>query len=1095
MDKEHALEIWEELFPGKDVAYDFASHPMKKEDFKKEDSYYGWDIDEKKPYLNREDNFFPCSLNTMGFRQKKPSFKVGNHLFEVRKGKSYGTFAIYDITDRNHPINMEPSEENQEPSFNRARFHEIAVSQHSLDSRFMIPTPSSIIKNVFQQKLDESDVAMENTVSQDDICENDEEEVTKEVTDSQPQQESFALEEKIDEDMKTEEPQEPEEEKNSIEEVMETKEEDHPEEAKIPEIIEDDEEGEESFKPEEGQVEAEEETPLEPEQETDDSMLEQLRKQLDENMAEISSLNMQVSTLSAEKEDLEQKNLALVDENENVKKNASATLLESKNQVSSMTERMNAILALSDTLKARINEQQDELIKKKTEIENLTLEKEKLEGELSLAKDSNVSLSEELNGYSSKIILTKEEYDAMTENVLKDKAKLEELDSENVSLKSSLESLKEESNRIIKEKEELENNSTCLNREKEETSSKMEELLQERNGLSDELEGKKKENGELLEQIGKLNAAIESLHTQVSSLDISFSSLQDEKNKLDEEKEDLAKRLSQEEEKSTSLSSQLEEAKKNFDSLDAQEELTSGQIATLEEENKNLKASLEEEKNQSSQLQDRLEFSDERFNSLSIEKEENEKNLNKQILDEQAKNELLKNEKEQLDSKINALNEKVVSLQSEIETKDQDYLEKKNALELSNKSKDETLLLVQKERDEGVRKNLYLSLGGMMEHYDELVSYLNDEGLPFNEEEIHRFFLLHRDYRNKVMDCYEETNPEIVSSSTEEVPYHKEEKEREEKALNYYDQIFSTEKNKVSDFAGRYIVLNDYQNKDSEYSWDYILLDSSLPETLDNILIANEKSLKDYRPDQAFFTNGHRFETILIDSKKKIVSADYISDPYDFTQAIRITRNNQEKISPLIYLFIKIVGINSASPDEKSLMEFFDLMDRTVKRCCPLSFIEMKTVVGINKGNYAFITFDGGINDAYRETLDYALLLNSYRREYKLQNRLNAVIVLNEVDVPFSKRHLDYDALLTQTRDDELRALRYEFNMAVINSTIKRTLHIGPKIIDKLPLDQNLLKPSQIGMGNFAKMYRFDKEFKVYNFVYSLSHKEEKTEE
>ena len=571
--------------------------------------------------------------------------------------------------------------------------------------------------------------------------------------------------------------------------------------------------------------------------------------------------------------------------------------------------------------------------------------------------------------------------------------------------------------------------------------------------------------------------------------------MQDEKIRLDDEKEELAKRLTQEEEKSTSLSSQLEEAKKNFDSLDAQEEMTSGQIATLEEENKNLKSSLEEEKNQSIQLQDRLESSDERFNSLSIEKEENEKNLNKQILDEQAKNELLKNEKEQLDSKINALNEKVVSLQSEIERKDQDYLEKKNALELSNKSKDETLILVQKERDEEVRKNLYLSLGGMMEHYDELISYLNDEGLPFNEEEIHHFFLLHRDYRNRTMDSFEETNPEIVSSSTEEVPYHKEEKEREEKALNYYDQIFSTEKNKVSDFAGRYIVLNDYQNKDSEYSWDYILLDPSLPETLDNILIANEKSLKDYRPDQVFFTNGHRFETILIDSKKKIVSADYISDPYDFTQAIRITRNNQEKISPLIYLFIKIVGINSASPDEKSLMEFFDLMDRTVKRCCPLSFIEMKTVVGINKGNYAFITFDGGINDAYRETLDYALLLNSYRREYKLQNRLNAVIVLNEVDVPFSKRHLDYDALLTKTRDDELRALRYEFNMAVINSTIKRTLHIGPKIIDKLPLDQNLLKPSQIGTGNFAKIYRFDKEFKVYNFVYSLSHKEEKTEE
>lgn len=1103
MDKEHALEIWERLFPGKEVAYDFASHPMKKEDFRNENSHYGWDIDEKKPFLNREDNFFPCSLNTMGFRQRKPSFKVGNHIFEVRKGRAYGTFAIYDITDRNNPVNMEPNEENQDPSFNRARFHEIAVSQHHQDSRFMIPTPSSIIKNVFQQRLDESDVALENTISQDDICEDEEDAVI--LPTEEKKEENNGFEEKAEENIENEDDQmkeeNPSEENDQSEDISASKDddreetEDSSEENQVPEIIEDDEE--ETIvegNPEETQEEkfTEEEKPSDV---NEDSMVEQLKKQLDENLAEISSLNMQVSTLAAEKEDLEQKNLSLVDENETVKKNADKTLLESRTQVESMTDRLNAILALSDTLKSKINEQQDEITKKKSEIENLTLEKEKLEGELSLAKDSNVSLSEELNGYSSKVVLSKEEYDSLTENAASLDAQLENLKNENASLNSVIESLKEESEKISQEKEELENSSSSLNREKEETSSRLEGVLQEKNALSSELEGKKKENEALMQQIQSLNSSIGSLHDQISLLNSSLSSLQDEKNQLDSEKAGLTKRLEEETKKNGTLSLQLEEAKKNYDSLDAQGELTSDQLAALEEENETLKASLEEEKSFTNEAQERLDAADERLKALLAERDENEKNLNKQILDEQAKNDLLKTEKDQLDSKINALNEKVVSLQSEIERKDNDYLEKKNALELDNKNKDETLLLVQKERDEEIRKNLYLSLDGKMEHYDELLSYLNENGLPFNEEEIQKFFLLHKDYKKKALEHYEEVNSEIVASSVEEVPYHREEREREEKALNYYDQIFSTEKNKVSDFAGRYIVLNDYQNKDSEYSWDYILLDPNLPETLDNILIANEKSLKDYRPDEAFFTNGHRFETIVIDSKKKIVSADYISDPYDFSEAIRITRNNQEKISPLIYLFIKIVGINSASPDEKSLMEFFDLMDRTVKRCCPLSFIEMKTVVGINKGNYAFITFDGGINDAYRETLDYALLLNSYRREYKLQNKLNAVIVLNEVDVPFSKRHLDYDALLTQTRDDELRALRYEFNMAVINSTIKRTLHIGPKIIDKLPLDQNLLKPSQIGTGNFAKMYRFDKEFKVYNFVYSLSHREEKTEE
>ena len=176
-------------------------------------------------------------------------------------------------------------------------------------------------------------------------------------------------------------------------------------------------------------------------------------------------------------------------------------------------------------------------------------------------------------------------------------------------------------------------------------------------------------------------------------------------------------------------------------------------------------------------------------------------------------------------------------------------------------------------------------------------------------------------------------------------------------------------------------------------------------------------------------------------------------------------------------------------------MEFFDLLDRTLKRCCPLSYIEMKTVIGNGKGNYAFITFDGSVPEAYQEALNYAVLVNSYRREYRMHGKLNAAIVLNEIEVEFSKRHLDFDALIAESHDDELRALRYEFNMTVINSTIKRTIHIGPKILDKLPLDQNLLKPSQIGKGNYASIYPFKGEFKVYNFVYSLTHREENSED
>ncbi len=125
MNKEEALKLWDELYLEEEKAYDYASHPMKREDYENKDSLYGWTIDLKQPVLTAGktaiNNFIPSSIVTKNIRENKTSFKIGKFLFEVRKGKIYGQYDIYDITNKNEPLNMEPSDENQDPEYNRKR--------------------------------------------------------------------------------------------------------------------------------------------------------------------------------------------------------------------------------------------------------------------------------------------------------------------------------------------------------------------------------------------------------------------------------------------------------------------------------------------------------------------------------------------------------------------------------------------------------------------------------------------------------------------------------------------------------------------------------------------------------------------------------------------------------------------------------------------------------------------------------------------------------------------------------------------------------------------------------------------------------------
>lgn len=991
MEREKAYQIWETIFNDREVAYDFASHPMKKEDYQNENSYYGWDINVKQPFLVREDNYLPCSLNTISFRSGKSTFKVGNHLFEVRKGKKYGTFSIYDITDRNNPLNMEPTEETQDPEFNKKRFHEIATSyKGKQDQRFFVPTMSSIAEHVFEEKLEDADVV-------DNFYKEEKDEENQDVEEQLDFEETEEIDEEFDNNNQAEE---------EIEEPIE------------------EEVGEEIVKEEQEANELVDDNEIKPldepkEEKTFETQLQNLSNRVliedddEDALEELAMANSYYQEGNPQREE-ELPPLVLDLQNENkAKEKEIESLKEELNQVKQeKNDTIQSILSVNETLKNKIQELTLDVQNEQTKNETLNEEKNSLEEELNLVKGTNEELSHEINR-----LQTNEAQQTLL------------LDEKN-ELQNKINSLEEKNENLRLQVQELENKPSYLN-----------ELTLE------------KENHQ----------------NEIRNYVIKDEQYQEEIRILKEETERI---------------------KANYDQLDAQTEMTDGQIASLSTENQELNQKLEKVNEEFDQLKKENE-------NIKLERDFyrekiKDKNKTEEVVSHlEEKLKAIEEELSRKNARIDVLNSSVIQL----ENKNMMDAQKIESINAENQNKENEIQELKEKNEDYKNLILFLNLGGNETYYEEAKRILLEQEKPFDYESLLSLLDEHSEWKIK-----EEKTVHEIRGVAEEVLHEDltaliEQNQRKEKAMNYYAELFGEEKIEVSDFAGRYIRLNDYGDRNSAYGWDYSLLNPGDIETKENVFIAHYRTIKDYRYNEIFESNNHKYQVVKEDGKNKIKSAEFITDPYDFSQALRVTRNNLLNKSPLVYLFVKVVGVNTSEPNFDSMMEFFDLIDRTVKRCCPISFIEMKTVVGNGRGNYAFITFDGNQSEVYREVNDYAVLLNSYRREYRKENRLNAVIVLNEVDVPFSKRHLDYDALVSETKDDELRALRYEFNMTVINSLIKRTIHIGPRILDKLPLDQNLLKPSQIGQGNYALMYRFDREFKVYNFVYALSNIKEENQE
>ena len=764
----------------------------------------------------------------------------------------------------------------------------------------------------------------------------------------------------------------------------------------------------------------------------------------------------------------------------------------------------------------------DEVIKNREENKEVDFtvdEREKLEqvfrlNRVIVQKDNEIfELNEKIIHLNDVIGYLTERNKALKEEIDRlDSEKKEEVPSDNNSL--IIEEIKKNNEYLIQQIEDIKKSFSSLS-----TARVLPEAIE--NIDSELVESLRTENEELKEKVKNLNNQIEYSYLgdeEISQLNIQI-------NELNANNLNILKELDEAKRQNVIFSQRIEELETENTDLTESNDFLRQQNFDLTVDYNVACNDLDKAKNDNYNLNNLNNL----LNAADIQKSETIANLAEKVKNDSDKIDLLMSEKS--NSSENEFNKKLNELTTTISTLEST----RNQLELENADKKKQIeeLITSKESLENVvsqnqrqiedlsgqlernnRKienlknendllldiNSLLMLGGDSNKYDEIREYLANNGLSYTQENLKDALLSHTEWMRKDdslihtdekaveenVDTIEDEKPVIEEIDREDITELDIENKDKIRALEIFETVFGDKEiSQATDFAGRDIKKEEY-NTVSKFGWNILYLNEDDEINADNVIIANLKTLQDVSFNQPFNTNGHSFIIREEDGRNILTSTEFITDPYNFRQAFEVSKNNYSTNEPLIYIFVKLVGINSSRPEPENKKTFFDLISRTVRRVCPKSFLEIS--IADNK-DYLFMTFDGKVDGSYSEAYKYSILLNSYRKEFKKLGLIDAIIVLDQVEAPSSLRHVTFDVLLDNTKDIDLHAIKYDLlTTAVVNSMIKKVMHIGPNIIDKYKdkIHENLSE-SYLGQGNFAETYRFTSKYYECNYVFRIN--------
>lgn len=1134
MNKEQALQLWKELFGDQPLAYDYASHPLRRDDFQDDSHGLGWDVDLKQPlYLGGSyapNNLVITSLQVKSLREGKPAFKIGKLFFEVRKGKTYGSFCIYDVTDKANPVPMDPNAENQEPLLNENRVlysvgrpHPVVSNTQSVSPFTTVTAPvtgtdylnfdlnapvtpsATTVLTADTKPAEVAPVAAE-TVPVEPV----KAEPTVEATPVVPSQPAADVEPVAE--TKLAEPAAPAPEKQEETPVAAPLTPETPAEETKPADVSPMEE----TKPAEA-APAEETKPAETATPAPETPIPEAAAPIDVKPDDVQQEAVPVPAEPKEE-------APAVTEASPVVEPASETAVEPAVPVNEEPKEDNGllVLAINDPLTSALRPQEEEqpsVTEAKEEnplpatwandntandivTEPVSLTNDwKLPDYVEEAKPVAVTPEPEVAPVNEKPL---DEPQPEITPVVAEKPAEEAKPAEEVKpaepLPEETPAVKEpqpEALPATQEAKPIEEPAPVMDTKPAETSAVNEETKPAESVSPIVEETVSEVSDEKKEEQPQPNAELEQLKKDQADQALALAQAELEKTKLQSA-------LDQEKLSSATLSEQVKALSEQNVALKNQAASLTLEEASIQDKSNQLEAivaSLSKEKNDLQKLNTtltdengklKISFDSLRFKENALQNEQGKNQLteaaNAQLKEQkaalvtdnqalQAKIDDLTHQLTQAQQDNTALNQMVAddkvfllkltddeASRQDVLTKAQDDLAAlSDAKQASDQASASKIAELEATLTDQQQKLDFVSRGGKLDSYPALIEALKAASLPYTEENLKKALEEHPDWIYK-------PEPDVADAISTNA----------NKAMALFQQKYGPESYQVSDFAGREIRIDDYGKSESPYGWNTLKIDDAKGDELDNLLFANLKSLADLDKTKPFVSNGHAFAFLADrDGKKNLVSQDFIADPYDCSAALDVISKTQDKQEPLVYLFIKFTGALTSIPDPQAMNDFICFIEKTFKRFSPKSALDMQT----NRDN-VFLTFDGTMESAPKDAYRYAILLNSYRNEFKKQSKLNAILVLDQVQVKTTSRHVDLEKLTSETKDPDLRAIKAEINsMAVIDSMINRTIHIGPEIFPSLGLKPEALKTSYLGQGNFAITYGFKGQYYECRYV------------
>ena len=1098
MNKEQATKLWEQIYGGSEEAYDFSSVKLLKDDFVKEGCDTGWTVDRKQesgPFT--PDNVIIASLSSVRIRNKRSSFKVGNRLYEIRKGKKYKTYSLYDVTDSKNPICVDPSDENQTPEYNRNRLKNDTsetgsrtVEKPDLDSP--LERSSILTAGIFDARKNEQEIVSEPSEEENVRAEESFSSEMESEEETQPEEENVIEETSEEIPAQNEEVYEPVEESVSgsaepadepvSEPVIsdEASEEETDAERYIDEMIADGDileeeseeysdeslsdseeeyqdeedgeaygswEGDQEFEPEYNyrqtydEENVEEENPIEIVEESPEEQILEETVSEPESEETVEQEPVAEETVGEYAESEEPSEEIYESEEEEIPGEVPETEPESEetSQEENVSDENTEVIEkeLSEQPEAE-NELADEETAKEIPADDQGVyEPVEEEPVAENAEPSEEEISDGENAYVTGLL----------ERIAELESQIEELNSENESLRYGIEAENSQNADRINQLEfalsEMEEERDTLKAEDENASLQAEQYESTIAELRNELENLKQENEtfaaekEKAEQdcseanlrLSESNDGIAALNTEINQKEEEIASLKAEIEKINGENAEASEERNRLEQEVETLKADIEDKDNEYnEEKSAQDEETNGlnaRIAELESEN--------------SQLNESNAAHEEEIESLNV------------------KIKILEAENEDLNNQINAdyvtHGEEVIDLNSKI-----------NELESENKQLNNQIAENEENHEKAIKdvKDRYLwkSCKGKDEQYAAVKADFATSRYIFNAVNI-------KLYASQHPECFD------IPVGAEE-----KEKETEEARQAFLDQY---KKTMATDFAGRIIHIDNFDDRESDYGWGLVRRQSGLT------VIANLKTIDDIVYDEPFKTNGHSYQVVKTLNGYKIIGVEMVADPLDIDQTIETVKKNTDTNEPLVWMGIKIVsaqgGAIGKNCDDADL--FIELVDQTARKSCRQSFVEIHKETSIS-GPSLLLVFDGTNEEVYREVSSYLVLLNSYRSRMKENGVIDAIIVSGEIDAPGSARHLSFEQLKNKTKDVGLQIYNKEvLSMMNVNPNVTRGIHVGESIIGKLGLDEKLVNDSRLGKSDYASVYRWTYKYYDYSAVYN----------